>query len=287
MGPMRIIVCLKQIRYTYARTGRDPRQSFLAPEDQISRVNPYDETALEWALRVRERHGEGEVFILTLGRLTAETDLRRCLAMGADGLYQIESDAPLDTWAKSGLLARAAKDLAADLVLCGKNSLDTGNGQIGAYLAHRLQRPFISAITDLAISKEDRKVRAQRKANRGSRQVIECRLPAIISVELGTAVPRMPSFADKKDALAAPITKLRYEDANHSRVTVRRVFPPRPRPKRIPTPPSHLASFERIGLLLGGSRVEKKGRLLEGSTELQVEGIISFLMKHGFIDSGR
>jgi electron transfer flavoprotein beta subunit len=145
---MRIVVCVKQIRYTYARTGRDLRQNFLAPEDHINRVNPYDETALEFALRSREQLGEGDVLILTLGPLTAETDLRRCLAMGADGLYRIENDVPMDAWTKSGLLARAINDLAADLVLCGKTSLDTGNGHVGACLAQRLQVPFVSAITN-------------------------------------------------------------------------------------------------------------------------------------------
>jgi electron transfer flavoprotein beta subunit len=287
MGSMRIIVCVKQIRYTYAQTGRDPDLNYLEPEDHINRVNPYDEAALELALRSREQLGEGEVFILTLGALTAETDLRRCLAMGADRLYQIEADAPMDAWSKSSLLTRAVKDLAADLVLCGKTSLDTGNGQIAAFIAHHLQMPFVSAITDLSISQDDRQLRIHRKASRGSREVIACRLPAVVSVELGIVVPRMPSFADKKRALSARIKKLRYDEANHSKITVKRVYPPRPRPKRVAAPDSRLDSYERINQLLNGSRVEKKGTLLTGSVESQVEGIMSLLMAHGFINSKR
>jgi electron transfer flavoprotein beta subunit len=282
---VRIIVCLKQIRYPYARTGRDPAQNFLEPEDHINRVNPYDEIALELALRFREQVGKGEVIILTVGALTAESDLRRCLAMGADRLYQIETDTAADTWMKSGLLSRAARDLAADLVLCGKRSLDTGNGQIGAYLAYRLQMPFISAITDLSIASDDRQLRIQRKAGRGSREVFTLYLPAVVSVELGAAIPRMPSFADKNRALSVHIKKLRYDGANHSKITVKRVYPPRPRPKRVPAPDSRLASFERINQLLSGSRVEKKATLLTGSVESQVEGIMSFLATHGFIGS--
>jgi len=280
---MRIIVCVKQIRYTYARTGTDPDLNYLEPQDHINRVNPYDEAALELALRFSERLGEGEVLILTLGELTAETDLRRCLAMGADGLYQVEADAPVDAWSKSSLLTQAVKELAADLVLCGKTSLDTGNGQIAAFLAHQLQLPFVSAVTDLSISQDDRQLRIQRKASRGSREVIACRLPAVLSVELGTVAPRMPSLADKKRALAARIEKLRYETANHPRVRVRRVYPPRPRPKKVTAPDSRLASYERINQLLGGSRTEKKGTLLTGTVKSQVEGIISFLTAHGFI----
>jgi electron transfer flavoprotein beta subunit len=280
---MRIIVCVKQIRYTYARTGTDPDLNYLEPQDHINRVNPYDEAALELAIRSREQLGEGEVFILALGALTAETDLRRCLAMGADRLYQVEADAPMDAWSKSSLLTRAVKELAADLVLCGKTSLDTGNGQIAAFIAHQLQLPFVSAITDLSISQGDRQLRIQRKASRGSREIIACRLPAVLSVELGTVVPRMPSFADKNRALAARIEKLRYGTANHSKTTVKRVYPPRPRPKRVTAPDSRADSYERINQLLSGSRVEKKGSLLTGSVESQVEGIMSFLTAHGFI----
>jgi len=280
---MRIIVCLKQIRYTYARTGTDPDLNYLEPQDHINRVNPYDEAALELAICSREQLGEGEVIILTLGALTAESDLRRCLAMGADRLYQVKADAPMDAWSKSSLLTRAVKDLAADLVLCGKTSLDTGNGQIAAFLAHQLQLPFVSAITDLSISPDDGQLRVQRKASRGSREVIACGLPAVLSVELGTVVPRMPSLADKKRALAARIEKLRYETTNHSKITVKRVYPPRPRPKRIPAPDSGADSYERINQLLSGSRIEKKGTRLTGSVESQVEGIMSFLTAHGFI----
>jgi len=189
----------------------------------------------------------------------------------------------MDAWSKSSLLTRAVKDLAADLVLCGKTSLDTGNGQIAAFMAHHLQMPFVSAITDLSIAKDDRQLRIQRKASRGSREVIACRLPAVLSVELGTVVVRMPSFADKKCALAARIKKLCYSEPNHSKITVKRVYPPRPRPKRVPAPNSGLDSYERINQLLRGSRVEKKGTLLTGTVESQVEGIMSFLTAHGFI----
>ena len=66
---MRIIVCIKQICHTYARTGMDPERLFLSPEDRIYRVNPYDEVALEMALCIKDLQGRGEIIILTLGQL--------------------------------------------------------------------------------------------------------------------------------------------------------------------------------------------------------------------------
>ena len=148
---MRIIVCVKQIRLTYARTGMDPEQYFLKPEDSVYRVNPYDEAALELALQAKERQDDVEIILLTLGPIIAETELRRCLALGADDIYQIEMDEELDPWSKSKLLVRATKDIGAELVLCGKESLDKQNGQVGALMAHRLDMPFLSAVLDLTI----------------------------------------------------------------------------------------------------------------------------------------
>ena len=159
---MKIIVCAKQIRHTYARTGTSPESHYICPEDNVYRVNPHDEAALELALRLKDEHENITVVLLTLGPMIAEDEIRRCLAAGADDLVQINANGqppssgprsdPLDQadpWVKSDLMARAVKELNGDLVLCGKASLDKGSGQVGALLAHRLDLPFVSAITDL------------------------------------------------------------------------------------------------------------------------------------------
>ena len=117
---MKIIVCVKQISHIYARTGMDPEKNYLAPEDDVFRINPYDELAVGMALQTKEFVGEGEIVILTLGPIIAEAELRRCLAVGADHLYQIDMDSSMDPWSKSSFLARAIKDMGADFVLCGK-----------------------------------------------------------------------------------------------------------------------------------------------------------------------
>ncbi len=85
---MRIIVCTKQIRHTYARTGKAPDKNYINPEDSIYRVNPYDEAAIELALRLKDAIGQGEVVLLTIGPMITETEMRRCLAAGADHLFQ-------------------------------------------------------------------------------------------------------------------------------------------------------------------------------------------------------
>jgi electron transfer flavoprotein beta subunit len=281
---MRIIVCVKQICHTYARTGKDPDQNYLAPEDRIFRVNPYDEMAMELALRTREFLGGGEIIIMTLGPIIAEVEFRRFLAMGADQLYQIDMDGEMEPWSKSIFLARTIKFMKADIILCGKESMDNQSGQIGAFVAHHLGMPFVSAITDLIILENKRSAKAPRSAGQGVREIIECPLPAVFSVDLGSHEPRIPTYPDKKQARSLPIQKLNYrEEVTPPKIVCTRVFPPRPRPKRLPATNSRLEAYDRIQQLLMGSRIEKKGVILKGSPESQVEGITSYLQEHDFL----
>ena len=291
---MRIIVCTKQIRHTYARTGKEPDKNYINPEDSIYRVNPYDEAAIELALRLKDTIDQGEVVLLTIGPMIAETEMRRCLATGADHLFQIELPHemgvkdPLNQPApqiKAALLALAIKELKGELILCGKESADRGNGQIGAFLAHHLDWPFVSAITQLAFNQADGCIQAQRSAGRGVRETAECALPAVCSVDLGTDL-RMPTVTSKQWAEKYDICKLNYERKKPSLSTENvRIFPPRPRPKIIPPPDSRLDAYERVLQLLTGSTVEKKGEILTGSLESQVQGIIAFLQTYSFLET--
>jgi electron transfer flavoprotein beta subunit len=283
---MKIIICVKQIAHTFSRTGMNPDCHYLVAEDTLYRVNPYDEVAVEMALKAREAAGKGEVLLLTLGPLIAEGELRRCLAMGADRLFHVDAEGRMDPWSKSQVLAGCIRDMDADLVLCGKESLDRRNGQTGAFLAHHLGLPFVSAITDLKVPKGGNTATVQRSAGRGVREIIECRLPAVLSVDLGAIEPRVPSYRDKQAASHRPVEPLGPVKVTPvPKVVCQRVFPPRPRPKPVPAPKSDLRAFDRIRWLLAGSRVEKKGAMLTGDPASQVEGIIAFLKEQHFLQS--
>ena len=237
--------------------------------------------------------------LLTLGPMIAEDEMRRCMATGADDLYQINvnghppyAEDPLDQpdpWVKSDLMARAVKDLRGDLVLCGKASLDKGSGQVGALLAHRLDLPFVSAITDLTITdlsmdKSGSTLQVQRSAGRGVREIIECRLRAVFSVDLGPDL-RLPKFAGRQWAKSYVPKQLDFgADVDPPKMVCAHRFQPRPRPKIVPAPDSRLQAYERIMQLLSGSKVEKKGEMLTGSPESQVDGIIAFLKANGFLE---
>ena len=281
---MKIIVCMKQINHIYARTGADPDKLFIAPEDTITRINPYDEAALETALCFKDAHPETEVVILTLGPLIAEHELRRCLAMGADNLVHIDADRQLDSKSKSEYLAKAVKEIGADIVLCGKESLDTQNGQVGAFLARILDVAFVSAVLEFSLKGNN--IEVMRSAGRGVRERIECPVPAVLSVDMGQKEPRLPTYMSKKKAESFQIQKLSYSEReiNEQKISSD-IYPPRPRPKSTPAPDSTLDSYNRIEYLLTGSRVEKKGVVLRCDPESQADGIFSFLEEHGFLQA--
>src|SRR5512143_2490967 len=158
---MKIVVCVKQIHLIYARTGVDPATHFVSEEDRISMVNPYDELAVEEAIRIKEKLGDGEVILVTLGDLFAEKALKRCLAMGADRMVQINdpSFGKLDPWGASVILAKALERLEPDLVFCGKEALDENSGQVGAYIAEILGFPYVSSIVKLDLFLHEKKAR--------------------------------------------------------------------------------------------------------------------------------
>jgi electron transfer flavoprotein beta subunit len=280
---MKIIICVKQVEFTYARTGRDPVKNYIAPEDNVFRINPWDESALDIALKLKEKDSSIKVIVLTLGPVIAEKELRRCIAIGADRIYRIDTEAEYDSWAKSILLAEGIKVLNSDLVFCGKESVDKQNGQVGAFIAHHLGLPFVSGVTQFSIGEEG-KAKAIRHAGKGAREEIECPLPAVFSVSRESIEARLPTCEQKQKALTSPF-KILDIDLNKAKRNIMSdgLYPPRPRPKKVITPDSSMPAFDRINQLLSGSNIEKKGAMLTGDPESQVEEILSYLKENGFL----
>ncbi len=282
---MRIIVCIKQIHSVFGKTGRDSTTNFITDNDGVSCVNPLDIAALELALGVKDSHqGQAEVILLSLGPLIAESDLRRCLAMGADELCQINTSESMDGWTKSVLLAEAASELKADMVFCGEKSMDSGSGQTGSFMAFHLGAPFISRVTDITIAETGLPVRAERNCGRGERELVECGLPAVFSAVSGPKIPRYPSLENKRRLSGKPIRKLSAsQHTTVSKVISTGVFPARPRPKQVVPPDSGLPAYQRIEQLLRGSSIEKKGEMVKGTPEQQVDRILSYLQEKDFL----
>jgi len=234
---MKIIVCVKQV--PDAKDVRlDPVTNTLAREGVESIMNPYDQHALEEAVRLVEAHG-GEVTVVTMGPPQAEDVLRQAISCGADNavLVSDRAFAGADTWATSYTLERTVKALGAfDLVLCGKQAIDGDTAQVGPGLATRLEIPYITCVQKIR-AVNGTGIVVERMMDDGY-DVVETELPALLTVVKDINEPRVPSLKGKMKAKKAAIKRLSASDIGAdpaciglpgSPTQVMRVFPPQAR----------------------------------------------------------
>ena len=154
-------------------------------------VSPYDEYALEEAIRVKEKSG-GDVTVLTFGPDRAQQALREALARGATKAMHVKGDAgEADSLGIAKVLAAAIKSLPHDLVFLGKQGVGTDNGLVGPMLAELLGYPQVNVVTKLEVG--DGKLTAHREIE-AAEEVLEAPLPAIVTAQKGLNEPRYSSL---------------------------------------------------------------------------------------------
>ncbi len=237
---MNIIVCVKQV--PDAKDVRlDPKTNTLSREGVESIMNPYDQHALEEAVRLKEAHG-GEVIVITMGPPQAEEILRLAISCGADKVVLVSDRAfaGADTWATSYTLEKAiAKIGKFDLILCGKQAIDGDTAQVGPGLAMRLDIPYLTCVQKIR-SADTKGLCVERMMDDGY-DVVEVDYPMLLTVVKNINEPRVPSLKGKMKAKKAAITTLSAEDIGAdpssiglpgSPTQVVKVFPPEPRGER-------------------------------------------------------
>ncbi|HEY3174413.1 MAG TPA: electron transfer flavoprotein subunit beta/FixA family protein [Candidatus Polarisedimenticolia bacterium] len=206
---MKIAVVIKQVPDTETRIVVAQNGRTIDDSSVTWIVNPYDEYAIEEALRIKEAKGEGEVVVLTVGPARAATALRTCLAMGADrGVHLIDPAFDgSDSLGLASILAAAIKGFAPDLVLAGQYAVGSDNRQVGMMLAELLAMPHVSVVTKLEL-KEGGLV-AHREIE-GAHEVVEAPLPCVVTAQKGLNEPR---YASLKGIMAAKKKPIEEKDA--------------------------------------------------------------------------
>jgi electron transfer flavoprotein beta subunit len=233
---MNIVVAIKQVPET-TEVRVDPKTNALIREGIKSVINPFDENALEAALQLKEAVG-GKVTVISMGPPQAEEALRHAVAMGADEAILLCDGAfrGSDTLATSYTLAAAVRKIGdVDLVLCGKQAIDGDTGQVGPGLAERLGIPQVTFAINLEIA--NGKLCARRVLD-DFFEVIEVRLPAVVTVVKQINEPRFPNMRNVLKAKRVVITKWGLADLaadpsqtgfDGSPTQVIRVWPPEKR----------------------------------------------------------
>ncbi len=204
---MKIVVCVKRVPDTESRIRIGSDGLSVDPAGIKFVMSPYDEFALETALRLKEAAGEGEVVAISLGEAAAAEQLRSALAMGADRAVLLTGEPSLDGLATAAALAAEIEPMAPDLVLVGMKAADDDGQQVGPMLAERLGLPCVTVAASLQIT--DGAVLAHREVEGGVEHV-RAPVPAVVSVTKGEFEPRYPSL---KGIMAAKKKPLEEKDA--------------------------------------------------------------------------
>jgi electron transfer flavoprotein beta subunit len=194
---------MKEVPDTETRI--EVREGSIVQEGIQYVVNPYDEFALEEALKWQEQLG-GKVTLVSLGPERARESILKGLAMGADEVYQLADEAFLggDAYATAKALAAAIQNLGEyDAIFCGKQSVDDDNAAVGIMLAEMLDLPHVSVVSELEIADDAKSARAERDIE-GGKEIVELTLPAVITAQKGLNEPRYPSFRGIRQARKKP-----------------------------------------------------------------------------------
>jgi electron transfer flavoprotein beta subunit len=188
---VKILVPIKRVPDPATTIRVLPDGSGIATDNVKWVINPFDEIAIEEALRIKEKQGGGEIVLATVGQTAWQEQLRTGLAMGADRAILVKSDAPLDSLAIARILAKIAGDEKPELILLGKQAIDDDSNQVGQMLAELLGWPQATFASKVEIA--DGKCTVVREVD-GGLETIAFALPALITTDLRLNEPRYASL---------------------------------------------------------------------------------------------
>lgn len=223
---MKIAVCMKRVPDTATRLafGSDGKSVDTSEVQWV--ISPYDEYAIEEGLRLRERAGEGSVTVINIGPEGTSKEIRQALGMGADDGILATCEETLDPIQTARALAAILENRSDDIVLFGKQSVDSQGAQVGALVARLLDRPFVNDISSIEVNGSE--VRIERDVD-GGKETIEGSLPIVVGADKSLNEPRYPKLKDIMQAKKKPIETVEAAAGEVALETIAITAPP-PRP---------------------------------------------------------
>jgi electron transfer flavoprotein beta subunit len=222
---MKIAVCVKRVpdTETKVRIGQDGKHIDETGVQWV--INPYDEIALEQALKVKESQSAGEVVVVSLGPpATTEPVIRKALAMGADrAVYLKETITDRDMLSTAKALAEALKVENPDIIFFGRQAVDDDSCEVGPMVAQILGLPCVTDVNKFKL--EDRKVTAHKEIESGE-EVIEAALPACFTCQKGLAEPRLPTLKGIMAAKKKPLAEKSVPATEPLLIILKMEYPP-------------------------------------------------------------
>lgn len=256
---MKIFVCIKQVPDTETRIQIKADKSGIEETGVKWVMNPYDEYAVEEALKIKEAKGSGSVTVITVGpKARAAESLRTAMAMGADDAIVIDATEALDNyWTAKALATVIQKEGAFDLILTGKLAIDDNAASVPQMVAELLGVPHVTVVSKLTVGSA---LSAEREIEGGARQVFEIQGPCVIAANKGLNTPRYASLPGIMKAKKKPLKEISLSDAGvaSAKLKVRykdfQLPPEKPAVKMIGGDPATQAK-ELVRLLLDEAKV--------------------------------
>jgi electron transfer flavoprotein beta subunit len=247
-----ILVAIKRVIDFSVHVRVKPDGTGVVTDGVKMSINPFDEIALEEALRIRERGLADEVIAVSIGPADVQQQLRTALAMGADRAVLVQVALPLEPLAVARLLHALVQQQQPQLVILGKQAIDDDNGQTGQMLAALWQRPQATFASKLEL--DGAHARVTREIDAGL-ETLEVDLPAVITTDLRLNEPRYVRLPEIMKARKKPLDSLTPEQlgvadiAPVARVLEYRTPPARARGVKVQSAEELVAALEQRGVL--------------------------------------
>ncbi|MGH1461802.1 MAG: electron transfer flavoprotein subunit beta/FixA family protein [Neptuniibacter sp.] len=226
---MKVLVAVKRVIDYNVKVRVKADQSDVDLTNVKMALNPFCEIAVEEAVRLKEAGTADEVVVVTVGDKSSDEQLRTALALGADRAIRVDTEASLDSLSIAKLLAKVVEKETPDLVILGKQAIDSDNNQTGQMLAALLNRPQGTFASELKV--QDRKLQVTREID-GGLQTLELSLPAIITTDLRLNEPRYAALPNIMKAKRKPLDLLTPEELGvevSNKLSLLKVEPPQER----------------------------------------------------------
>ncbi len=210
----KILVGIKRVIDYNVRVRVKPDGSGVVTDGVKMSINPFDEIALEEALRIRERGEASEIIVVSIGSDAAQQQLRTALAMGADRAILVKEDDAMSPLSLARTFMRLIEKESPELIIMGKQAIDDDNGQTGQMLAALWGRPQATSASKLELGQG--KATVTREVDAGL-EIIEVDLPAVITVDLRLNEPRYVKLPDIMKAKRKPLDITSLEELGVTR----------------------------------------------------------------------
>jgi len=212
---MKILVCIKQVPDSFETLQIDERTGRLVlPAGTAFRMNRFDEFALEEALLIKETHRDTLVHALSVGPERVSAALQRALGMGADhGIHILDPfEGYRSPFTVASFIATFARTRRYDIILAGVMAEDTMACQTGQLIAALLDLPCATSVMKEEVHLNRGQITAEREIEGGSREKVQLKLPAVLTIQPGINVPRYPSFSKVMRARTCAQERIRAGD---------------------------------------------------------------------------